>query len=170
MSVDIEKCKITRYPAGVLGQKAQPVEQIDDNIRQLADKMIDIMVETNGIGLAGPQAGVGLQIFVISIDGTKENAKVYINPAIEPSGNLDISEEGCLSLPGINAKIKRYEKCKVVATGLDGNQFTEEADGLLAKALQHENDHLEGMMIKDRMGQVARLVIRKRLKEMERKG
>ena len=116
--------------------------------------MIDIMLETKGVGLAAPQAGVNLRIFVVSLDATKENAKVYINPKIETSGPLEAIEEGCLSLPGISAKIKRFTKCPVTATDLDGNTFTEEAEGLLARAFQHEFDHLEGMMIKDRMGRV----------------
>ena len=76
--IEVDKCSITRYPTPVLAQKAKPVEQFDDNLRALAEKMKDIMVEHKGVGLAGPQAGVGLRIFVASPDGTKENAKVYI--------------------------------------------------------------------------------------------
>lgn len=164
--IEVEKCKITRYPSPVLGETAKPVEEINDNIRLLADKMLDIMVETKGIGLAGPQAGVPLRIFVVSIDGTKENGKTYINPIVEPSGELEPSEEGCLSLPGIYTKVRRYTNCKITATGLDGNEFTEEATGLSARAFQHENDHLEGRLIVDRIGQVAKIAIRARLKEL----
>jgi peptide deformylase len=164
--IDIEKCKITRYPAPVLTETAKPVGEITDTIRLLADKMLDIMVETKGVGLAGPQAGVPLRIFVVSVDGTKENGKVYINPTIELSGDLEPNEEGCLSLPGIYTKIRRYTKCKIKATGLDGKEFTEEATGLLARAFQHENDHLEGRLIVDRIGQVAKIGIRGRLKEL----
>ena len=164
--VEIDKCKITRYPSPVLGEPAKPVEEIDDNIRLLADKMLDIMVETKGVGLAGPQAGVPLRIFVVSVDGTKEHGKTYINPTIEPSGDLEPSEEGCLSLPGIYTKVRRYTNCKIKATGLDGKKFTEEATGLLARAFQHENDHLEGRLIVDRIGQVAKIAIRGRLKEL----
>jgi len=170
MDLDIEKCKITRYPSQVLAGKAEPVEKIDDNIRKFADKMIDIMIETNGIGLAAPQAGVGLRMFVISLDGTREQAKVYINPQIETSGKLDDSEEGCLSLPGISAKIKRYTKCTVKALDINGNEFIEEGDGLLARALQHENDHLEGTMIKDRMSTVAKIASRQKLQELKEQG
>lgn len=167
MNIDIKNCKITHYPSKVLSSPAQPIEEITDDIRKLADKMIDIMVEQKGIGLAGPQAGVPLRIFVISLDGTKENARVYINPEIKLSGGLELFEEGCLSLPGISGKIKRYKNCTVTATGLNGHTFTDEAGGLYAKALQHEYDHLEGTMIKDRMGQVSKLAIRKRLKELK---
>jgi peptide deformylase len=166
--MDLSKCCITRFPAPVLGQTAKPIDQITDDIRRLADKMIDIMLETKGVGLAGPQAGVDLQIFVASIDGTRENAKVYINPQISPSGPLEENDEGCLSLPGIYTKIKRHKKCTVTATDLDGNKFTEQGEGLLARAFQHEFDHLQGMLIKDRMGRVAAIANRRRLKELEK--
>jgi len=166
--VDINKFRITRFPAPVLARPAKPIEKITDEVRRLADKMIDIMLETKGVGLAGPQAGVDLQIFVVSVDGTRENAKVYINPQISPAGPLEENDEGCLSLPGIYTKIKRHKKCTVTATDLDGNQFTEEAEGLLARAFQHEFDHLQGRLIKDRMGRVAAIAHRRRLKELEK--
>jgi peptide deformylase len=151
---DYSKCQITHYPAKVLSKAALPVETFDDSIAELADKMIDIMIETKGIGLAGPQAGVNLRIFVISLDGTRESAKVYINPTIEPSGKLEPSEEGCLSLPNISGKVKRFTKCKVTAQDLEGNTFTEEGEELYARALQHEYDHLEGTLIKDKMSRI----------------
>jgi peptide deformylase len=158
---------LTKYPTEVLMDKAQPVEEINDDIRQLADRMADIMVEAKGVGLAGPQAGVNLRIFVASADGTKENAKVYINPTIKVEGAIQAIEEGCLSLPGIYGKIKRYSKCTVTATDLDGNEFTEVGEDLPARIFQHEYDHLEGRMIKDRLGQAAKLRARRRLKQLE---
>jgi len=92
--IDFEKCQITHYPAEVLAKQAEPIENIDDNIRQLALKMADIMLEHKGIGLAGPQAAVGLRIFIISLDGTREGVKVYINPEVTPVGGLCSAEEG----------------------------------------------------------------------------
>lgn len=165
--IDIEKCRITRYPAGVLAGRARPIEKIDDNIRQLVKKMTDIMLENKGVGLAGPQAGVPLRIFIISLDGTKERIKVYINPTVSPTGELSLVEEGCLSVPGVYTKIRRYKRCKVTATDLDGNEFTEEAEGLHARALQHEYDHIEGMTIADRMSSTARIAHRKQLKTLQ---
>jgi len=164
---DYSKCSITHYPTPVLVEKARPITKIDDNIRTLAERMIDIMVETKGVGLAGPQAGVNLRIFVASIDGTKENARVYINPTIKPEGKIVPNEEGCLSLPGIFGKVNRYAKCTVTATDLDGNEFTEVGEGLQARIYQHEFDHLEGMMIKDRLGYAAKLRAKRRLKQLE---
>lgn len=164
--VDVDKCCITRYPAPVLGEKAKPIEKIDGDIRKLAEKMKDIMVQNQGVGLAGPQAGVGLQIFVASPDGTKQNAKVYINPVIIPSGKLVTSEEGCLSLPGIRGNIRRYSKCSIKALGLDGEEISEEAEGLLARIFQHECDHLNGTLIADRLSVVAKIAAKKKLKRL----
>jgi len=163
---DILKCRITHYPATVLAERAQPVEKIDDSIRQLVEKMTDIMMKRKGIGLAAPQAGVSLRLFIISLDGSREKLKVYINPTVTRDGPLIDFEEGCLSAPGIFTKIKRYKKCKVTATDLDGNEFTEEAEGLYARALQHEYDHIEGMTIVNRMGRAAKIAHRKQIKKL----
>jgi len=165
--VDIEKCRITHYPADVLGKPAGPIEKIDDNIHQLAEKMTDIMLKNKGIGLAAPQVGVPLRLFIISLDGTRQALKVYINPTVTPTGELDSMDEGCLSVPGVYTKIRRYKKCKVTATDLNGNEFTEEAQGLYARALQHESDHIGGMTIADRMGSAAKIAHRKQLKALQ---
>ena len=166
MMIDIDKCRITHYPAGVLAGPAKAVEKIDDNIRQLVAKMTDIMLENKGVGLAAPQAGVPLRFFIISLDGTKENLKVYVNPTVTPVGEVESVEEGCLSVPGVYTKIRRYKRCKVTATDLEGKEFSEEAEGLYARALQHEYDHIEGTTIADRMGSAARIVHRKQLKKL----
>ena len=164
--IDIEKCNITHYPAEVLAKRAGPVEKIDDNIRRLVDKMTDIMLQNKGVGLAAPQAGVPLRLFIISLNGTKEAVRVYINPTVTPAGELDAIEEGCLSVPGIYTKIQRYKKCTVAATDLNGDDFSEEAEGLYSRALQHEYDHIEGIIIIDRMGQATRIVNRRKLKKL----
>ena len=165
--IDVEKCRMTHYPSEVLVGRALPVDRIDNNIRRLVDKMIDIMIGNKGVGLAAPQAGVSLRLFMISLDGSRENVKVYVNPTITAAGELSTNEEGCLSVPGIYTKIRRYKECEVTATDLDGNEFTEQAEGLHARALQHEYDHIEGMTIVNRMGQTARIVHRKQLKKLQ---
>jgi peptide deformylase len=158
---------MTHYPADVLGKRAEPVEKIDDNIHRLVEKMTDIMLEHKGIGLAGPQVGVPLQVFIISLDGTRENVRAYINPKVTATtAERQENEEGCLSVPGIYAKIRRYTRCTVTATNLDGNKFTEQADGLYARVLQHEYDHIEGMTIVNRMVQAAKIAHRKQLKRL----
>ena len=159
--------RMTRYPAEVLGQKAKAVGEVTDEIRELGAAMIEMMLEQKGVGLAGPQVGVDLRIFVFSNDATRENARVYLDPEIEISGGLEANHEGCLSLPGIEAKIKRYKKCTITATGLDGNRFTKEAEGIEIRGFQHEVDHLDGMLIKDRMGQAQRIGARKILRQLQ---
>jgi len=164
--IDIEKCRITHYPAAVLAGQAKPVENIDDNIRQLVKKMVEIMIAHKGIGLAAPQAGVPLRLFIISLDGSPQNVMVYINPTVTSDGTLVSNEEGCLSVPKVFTKIRRYKTCNVTATDLDGNEFSEEAEGLFARALQHEYDHIEGIIIVNRMTQTARIAHRRQLKKL----
>jgi peptide deformylase len=165
--IDIDKCQITHYPADVLGRRAEPVDKIDDNIHRLVDKMTDIMLKNKGVGLAAPQAGVPLRLFIISLDGTRDNVRAYVNPTVTPSGELEAIDEGCLSVPGIYTKIRRYKKCKVIATDLNGNEFTDRAEGLYARALQHEYDHIEGITIVNRMSQPSRIAHRKQLKKLQ---
>ncbi len=167
--IDFDKCGITHYPANVLCGPAQPVEKIDDGIRRLVEKMTDIMIENKGVGLAAPQAGVPLRLFVISLDGSRENLRVYINPTVKVEGRIEQNEEGCLSVPGIYTKIKRYSNATVTATDLDGKPFTEQAEGLYARALQHEFDHIEGLTIVNRLSTTARIAHRKQLKRLEEK-
>ncbi|MBN1806408.1 MAG: peptide deformylase [Sedimentisphaerales bacterium] len=164
--IDFENCRITRYPAEVLAEKAQRVEEIDEDIRQLVKRMTEMMIEHKGVGFAAPQAGVSLRLFIISLDGTEQNVKVYINPTITPNGKVGSNEEGCLSVPGVWTKVRRYKKCSVTATDLDGNEFSEEAEGLHARALQHEYDHIEGVTIVNRMTQTARIAHRRQLKKL----
>jgi peptide deformylase len=165
--IDPDKCRINHYPGEVLAKRAKPVEKIDDSIRGLVEKMKDIMVERKGVGLAAPQAGVSLRLFIVSVTGKREDARSYINPTVTPSADEIMEvEEGCLSVPGVYTKIRRYRYCSVTATDLDGNRFTEEAEGLYARALQHEYDHIEGITIVNRMGEAAKIAHRKQLKKL----
>ena len=165
--IDIDNCCITHIPAQVLAEPAKPIEKIDDSIRRLVDKMADLMVEHKGVGFAAPQAGVPLRIFIISLDGKKENVKAYINPIVSCDGKTVSNEEGCLSVPGVFTKIRRYKKCTVTATDLEGNTFAEEADGLYARALQHEFDHINGITIADKMSTVAKIAHRRKLQKLK---
>ncbi len=167
MDIDIDKLRIVHYPAKALTQKAQPVEEVDDTIRALVDRMIDLMIDDRGVGLAAPQVGVSLRIFVISVDGTREQAQAYINPVIKPTGDIEVKEEGCLSVPGIYTKIRRYHACEVTALNTNGQKFVEKAEDLHARALQHEYDHLEGITIVNRMGSAAKIAHRRQLKKLE---
>jgi peptide deformylase len=165
--MDITEWHITHYPAKVLASRAEPVGQIDATLRALVDRMADLLVELKGIGFAAPQAGVPLRLFIVSMDGTKENVKVFVNPMVTPEGELESKEEGCLSVPGVYTQVQRYKTCQVSATDLEGRPFTETAEGMYARCLQHEYDHIEGVTIVNRMGQVARMAHRRQLKKLE---
>lgn len=167
--IEPENCRLTHYPAQVLAGPAEKIEKIDDNIRRLVKKMTEVMRQSGGIGLAAPQIGVPLRIFIIALDADRQDLKVYINPTVTTEGRLEAMEEGCLSVPEIYTRVKRYKKCRVTATDLDGNQFTEEAEGLYARCLQHENDHINGITIVNRMGQAAKIAHRRKLKKLEQK-
>ncbi len=164
---DIANCQVTHYPAKVLAGRAMPVERVDEEVRRLVDRMADLMVEHKGIGFAAPQAGVALRLFIVSMDGTKEHVKVFVNPTVTPGGELESKEEGCLSVPGVWTKVRRYTTCQVTATDLEGKTFTESAEGMYARCLQHEYDHIEGVTIVNRMGQAARIAHRRHLKKLE---
>jgi peptide deformylase len=164
--IDISNCKLTKYPSEILKQKAKPIEKIDEGIIALAEKMIDMMVEQKGIGLAAPQANVSLRMFVISLESVKDDALVFINPEIKTYGSIEAAQEGCLSVPGIYTNIKRPAKVTVTATGLDGEEFTIEADELLARCIQHEYDHLEGKTIVDRMTTIAKIKHRRAVESL----
>ncbi|MHC4266320.1 MAG: peptide deformylase [Planctomycetota bacterium] len=165
--VDIDKCCITHYPEKVLNTSAELVKQIDDTIRRLVDKMIEIMIKHKGVGLAAPQIGVPLRLFIISLDMDIDKVKVFINPTVTPMGELDGMEEGCLSIPGVSTKIRRFKKCRVTATDLDGVEFTDEVEGLYARCLQHEYDHINGITIAERMGSAAKIAHRRQLKKLQ---
>ena len=128
----------------VLEKTCRPIEEVTPRIRQLAEDMLDTMYEANGVGLAAPQVGILKRLVVIDVDG--EHPYILINPEIlETSGEVT-SYEGCLSLPGKSGLVARPEKVKVRAFDLDMKPFELEAEGLLARAVCHECDHLDGIM------------------------
>jgi peptide deformylase len=139
----------------VLRQKAEPVKPIGEECRQIAREMIEALHVGKGVGLAGPQVGLLKRIFVVHIEG--DDPRVFINPSIiETSPEQDKSEEGCLSIPGIWAEVTRPLRIKVQAWNERGRPFTLEADNLLARVIQHEYDHLEGVLFIDRLSEPKR--------------
>ncbi len=144
--------RITKLGEDILRQKAQPfaMEEINDELRSFIDEMFDTMIEANGVGLAGPQAGISKRIFVVVADD--EVRRVFINPQIiSTSSELSDYDEGCLSVPGVYETVQRPAKVSVQAYNENGKLFTLDADGLLARIIQHEYDHLEGMLFIDRV-------------------
>ena len=144
--------EIKTYPNPCLRVKTKRIEVFDGDLKDLVEKMSEKMYDSQGIGLAAPQAGVGLSVFVLDAG---EGLSVFVNPEeIETSNKKTRLEEGCLSLPGVTVNVARPEKVKVRAYDADGKMFTRNYEGLEAKAVQHEMDHLEGKMIIDYLNPV----------------
>ncbi|MDR2543024.1 MAG: peptide deformylase [Treponema sp.] len=142
--------QIVTLGSELLRQKAEKIEQIDDEVTALANKMLEIVKTDNGIGLAGPQIGVNRRIFVTHINNDEK--RIFINPSIiETSLKTCKYEEGCLSIPGIYSNVIRCESIKIQAWNEKGRPFTLEANGLLARVILHEYDHLEGTLFIDRL-------------------
>lgn len=162
--------RIVLYPAEVLRRKAAAVGAIDQPIRALVDEMFRVMREEEGAGLAAPQVGESLRIFVTEArPDENEPACAYVNPVIESAeGEPDFANEGCLSLPDIRGDIRRPPKITLTWTDLEGAQHRRTHAGMLARVWQHEADHLDGVLIIDRMAPVDRLRARKPLKALER--
>ena len=140
---------ITKLGEEVLRQKAEPVAEVNDEIRQLANDMLETMIEADGVGLAGPQVGKSLRIFVAMADDDVK--RVFINPQIiKTSEEVGDYEEGCLSIPQVYESITRPVRVTIQALNEKGRPFTLDADGLLARIIQHENDHLDGILYIDR--------------------
>ena len=140
---------IVKLGEDILRQKADPVAEVNDEIRQLANDMFDTMIDADGVGLACPQIGKNLRMFVLIADD--DVRRVFINPQIiKTSEELGDYDEGCLSIPQVYETIRRPVKVTVQALNENGKPFTLEADGLLARIIQHEYDHLEGIVFIDR--------------------
>jgi peptide deformylase len=130
--------------------------------------MFQLMREHRGVGLAAPQIGISERMFVMNPTGKPEDERVYVNPELFDITDTEEGEEGCLSLPEINAMIDRGRTVRLVAKDVEGNPVEETQSGYVARIWQHEFDHLNGVLITDRMGEVARMAHRKALRDLER--
>lgn len=179
------KFSILQYGNPILRAKGKRIDKIDNRIRELAANMLETMHAANGVGLAAQQVGEALQLTVLdvsevedrpstmSLNGTDVDPKakmplVLINPQITLRKATDLGTEGCLSFPEITAEIERAEAVVVNAQTLEGDKIEIEATGLLARALQHELDHLNGILFIDRMSSAAKAALASRLKRMQK--
>ena len=161
---------ILHYPDKRLRERGKKVEAVTPEIRQLIDDMAETMYAAPGVGLAATQIGECLQLFIIDIADAEEpsDLRVFINPQILETRGEIVWQEGCLSFPGIQEDIDRAAKVRVRAQDRDGKWFELEAEGLLAVAIQHEYDHLQGLLMIDHMGPLKkRLTHRKMVKREE---
>lgn len=160
---------IKKYPEKVLKKKAAPVAAIDDELQRLIDDMIETMYNAPGVGLAAPQVGVSRRLAVIDLSSKDSSVPliVLINPVIlEKDGEIEF-EEGCLSIPEYTAKVTRAESLLIRAMDRTGKDVEIEAGGLLAIAVQHEIDHLDGILFIDRISPIKREFFKKRYKKKQ---
>ncbi len=163
--------EILTYPDPFLRKKAKQIENIDDSIQKIIEDMADTMYEAPGVGLAATQAGFDIQLIIYDPqpDPVVRNYNVLINPKIvEASGSAVSKNEGCLSVPGYRTDVKRYASIIVRGKDRNGNDVEIDADGMLGFILQHEIDHLNGILFIDRISSLKRQLYLKKLKKMQK--
>lgn len=158
--------EIVRYGNPSLVAQCALIEEFDESLAALSERMFELMFHAKGVGLAGPQVGVNVRLFVACPSSEPGDRQVYVNPNIVSAAGWQEEEEGCLSVPGVAGKIKRRAVVTVRAMDLRAQPFEQTGEGLLARIFQHEIDHLDGVLLVDRMGSLARLAHRKTLKEL----
>jgi peptide deformylase len=163
---------IVKYGAVVLEQEAQPVTEFDDKLKKLVQDMFESMYAANGVGLAAPQIGLSLKLAVIDITTGKDpNAKLVLaNPKILSGEGTQKEEEGCLSLPGLHAEVRRPMRVTLAAQDLTGKDYTMPGEGLLARAFCHETDHLHGKLFISHLSILKRDILRRKARKLARSG
>lgn len=159
--------QILHYPAPELRVNAEPIGEPEGELEELGRRMKELMLEGKGIGLAATQVGWPRRLLVTTLTGDPKDAEVFIDPVIVKRSGRISDEEGCLSVPGVRARLKRAETVLVRATRLSGETVEIEAEAYLARAWQHEIDHLDGMLFVDKVGPAARIMITRQLRHLE---
>ena len=164
-----EDLKIILWPDPRLKKMSKPVDAFDSSLKELADRMLVLMREAKGVGLAAPQVGLNIRMFVMNATGEPGNDRVYVNPVLSQGEGEEEDEEGCLSLPEIHTKVVRFRDLTLNAQDVEGKPIEEADSGFVTRIWQHEFDHLNGTLLTDRMGPVARMAARRTLKDLEAK-
>ncbi len=160
------KLPILEFPDERLRTRAAPVDAVDDEVRQLVDDMLETMYDARGIGLAATQVDVHRRVIVMDVSDDQSHPLVLINPEFTPVGDeRDLMSEGCLSIPEYYAEVPRALRVHLKALGRDGQPYKLEADGLLAHCIQHEHDHLEGVLFVDYLSPLKRDRILKKMQK-----
>jgi len=160
--------EILVYPDSRLTKKSASVKSFDSVLHKLLDDMAETMYTAQGVGLAGPQVGENIRAVVVDVDfgeDGRKNTQEFINPEIIKSEGSQMSEEGCLSLPGFKSTVKRKESIVVEAFNRNGNTVVVEASDFLSRVLQHEIDHLDGIMFFDRMSGLKKQLFKRKIKK-----
>jgi len=159
---------ILEYPDPRLRTRAVPVDPVDAGLRELIDDMLETMYAANGIGLAATQVDVHRRLLVADVSESRREPRVFVNPEILSRDGTEVSQEGCLSVPGYYDEVERAERIRVRALDRDGNPFEADLDGLLAICVQHEIDHLDGKLFVDYLSELKRQRVRKKIEKDRR--
>jgi len=165
---DLKKLRVLRYPDAHLREHAARLKEINTFLQEMSERMAELMREHKGVALAATQVGWPFRFVVMNLDPESGKAQGFLNPVIVSKRGKLFEEEGCLSVPGLFARVRRAEIVTVHATLRNGEPFEMEATGLLARAWQHEIDHLEGTLFVDRITPAAKIVLEPKLEEMEK--
>jgi peptide deformylase len=163
--------RIVKYPHPTLRHKSKPLRKVDRELITIVRQMFDLMYENRGVGLAANQVDLPYRLFIINPEGqesARDDELVFINPVITHRKGMAEQEEGCLSFPEIYAPVRRPEKVTITAYNLAGQEVTYQLDGLLARAAQHETDHLDGVVFVDHLTPANRLKVKEALADLER--
>lgn len=164
-----EKLQIVLYPDPVLRRVAETVPEVTEGVRRVAQRMLDLMHEARGVGLAAPQVGLSWRMFVANATGEPEDDRVFINPKLsEPSAQTHTRDEGCLSIPHVTGDITRPLGITIHALDEFGRPFNLTSEELAARVWQHETDHLDGVLILDRMPAIDKVANRQAVLDLER--
>jgi peptide deformylase len=167
--MELHAVQIIKYPHPTLRHESKPLLRVDGELKKIVREMFDLMYEHKGIGLAANQVDLPYRLFIMNIEGDPEKAQefVFINPVISRRRGTAEGEEGCLSFPDIYAQVKRSEKITISAYNLAGEELNYELTGMFARAMQHEYDHLDGVLFIDRLSPVALASIKDALYALE---
>ena len=162
--------ELVLYPDPILRKRASPQEVVDEEVREQATKMFEIMYRENGVGLAAPQVGWSTRLFVMNPQGADqpEGEQVFVNPRILDATGEELDEEGCLSMPEVRGEVLRNTWVQVEAQALSGETFQQELRDLPARVFQHEYDHLDGILFISRLSETEKLTVKKALKRLEK--
>jgi peptide deformylase len=161
---------IVQYPHPTLRHVSKPLARVDAELRAIVREMFELMYAANGVGLAANQVDLPYRLFVINLKSDpaeKEEEHVFVNPVLSSRKGMIEAEEGCLSLPGLYGQVKRPERVVLNAFNLEGDELTLELEGLFARAVQHEVDHLDGVLFIDRLSPTGELAMKEALAEFE---
>ena len=160
--------KIVHYPHPTLRHRSKPIARVDDDLRKMVREMFALMYEANGIGLAANQVDLPFRLFVANLAGKPDEGEelVFLNPVISKQKGNEEREEGCLSLPGVYAPVRRPDTIHLEAYGIDGSSIQADLDGMYARVVQHEVDHLDGVLFVDRLSSTYELQVQPELEEL----